>query len=82
MDREKLALEVMQTQREPDLRGSQWIQREFDFRGRVIHSKGVYLRVQVGEGHIPILSRRCHGFISPDKFLKSKRLLGAECLPR
>jgi hypothetical protein len=43
MDRENVALEVMKTQRELELRGSQWIQRECDFRERVIHSEGLYL---------------------------------------
>jgi hypothetical protein len=33
MYKEQVSPEVMQIQREPDLRGSQWIQRESDFRG-------------------------------------------------
>jgi hypothetical protein len=62
----------MQTQREPDLKGSQWAQRE-----RVNHSEGVHPHVQVGERHLPRLIGRCHGSRRQDM-----RLLGAACIPR
>jgi hypothetical protein len=85
MNREQVALKVVQTQREPDFRGSQQIQRDSTsegvnrLRGRVNHSEGVNL--QVGERSLPRLSGRCHGLRKPGRKLRSGRLLGATCLP-
>jgi hypothetical protein len=88
VNREQVAPKVVQTQREPDFRGSQQIQRELTsegvnrLRGRVNHSEGVNLQVQMGERSLPRLSRRCHGLRWPGRMLRSGRLLGAGCLPR
>jgi hypothetical protein len=86
VNREQVALKVVQTQREPDFRGSQQIQRESEgvsrLRGRVSCSEGVNLQVQVGERSLPRLSGRCHGLRRPGRKLRSRRLLGATCLPR
>jgi hypothetical protein len=80
--REQVAPKDVQTQREPNFKGSQQIQRESDLRGRVNHSEGVYHQVQMGERHLPRLRGRCHGLRKPSRRLRRGRFLGAMCLPR
>jgi hypothetical protein len=60
--REQVASKVVQTQREPDFRESPTSEEGVNrLRGRVSHSKGVYLQVQMGERSLPRLSGRFHG---------------------
>jgi len=56
------------------LKGVIWI------RVRLIHSEGVYPQVQMGERHLPRLTRRHHGLRNPIWMLGSERILGAICV--
>jgi hypothetical protein len=66
---------------------SQEYHEEVRLQRKLAGSKGEFtiqrkVNLQVGEGSLPRLSRRCHGLRKPCKMLKIERLLGAWCLPR
>jgi hypothetical protein len=54
------------------------LERVNRIRGRVKHSEGVYIHVEMGEQILPRLSGMCHGL----RKLISGRLLGETCLWR